>query len=1285
LYVLDSRVNLVDTVVSANGDTSSDYGFIAVGTRTRINISESRFDSNAGYGLHIGNEATATVLDSEIQRNGNTGIVAQQANVTIEGSSIVSNTNFGINNTSNTQIVQAVNNWWGHPSGPRQTISNTDGLGNAVSDNVDFDPWLVAPPRSRQAVALTLGQPLADNVAPNAYKDYQLNVSAGQSLIVEVAPSSNTDALWLFGRVDDLPLWTRFDLRTQTRTPRGVYQLLLSPQESATYYFSVYGRSVAASGANYQISVRSADQYLSSLTPRTSGNAGQTTLTLSGLGFVEGIQVQLRRADQTAINAVGVTAHSSTEVWARFNLQGANPGLYDVWVIWPQGTEANLAGSFTLSAGVGPKLNVRLLTPDAVRAGRSYIMWLEFSNVGDADLPLSLLKVSADGAMLKFPDQPDFTSSSVQLFAVRGDGPLNALPPGTSNRIPLSFRPGNTTRVTFTIARSATLGNQYEASTMSPQPTQPSAQTQVSTSSVGVLPSPTPSALQVASQSLAGQQTGDIQVTNKMMVGLEHFYAPDIQRFLERRGSGLARFKLETPDGALTAAELIMNASIGYDYMLNPKILIALLESISGLISNPAPTQDQLDYALGNHDPDVRGFDKQLRWAAQQLGQAYERNAQRAANTQPQFEWSATLAFNSMSSPPEQFGRNALAPYSAQSVARTYRLLFPVSAQTTASQSTPITLDQISFLAKPFKTHTALHSLIDHDSGNASVLTFLSEARTDVQYLNHHGLDYLLAPNTTVYPAAKGKVAGYGSFSNICYDGNENKRGATKWVAIDHYLNDDDIPDVRTRYLHLNSIGTPSHPLKVGADIDPNTPAEEPGLSVVGLSGNTGLVDPCPENVNDLTTGAHLHLDASFNPPESRGAFIAFFDPFGWWSITTANDPLLKLVKTDKTPPGNSWLWSSSKTVDNLDASFERVGVNKADSTSILSADASSAYLFKTAGELAIWGLKAPQTGNYGVEVFIPNIPNTAFRPVSYEVRVHSRSTPGLAVIVSDLSTPIQQNDMSVRGQWVRLGSASSQLNLERGQIVLVMFKTPEGDAKTFAVADQIRLTEIPIQTTPVATQETLVIRAFDPNDKIGPAGVGPSRIITAQQPLYYIVNFENMSSATAPVQELIITDALDANLDWATLELVDLTFSSQTIAISTGQYEFSTRFIPPIASVVGSVQGQMAIDVNAKLDPKTGLLEWRLRAIDTATDEPPEDARAGFLPPENGTGRGQGHVSFLIKPKPGVALGTRITNKASIVFDTNAPIGTNEVWNIVGIPTRKVYLPLVLKLNKQN
>src|SRR5262249_18554718 len=65
-----------------------------------------------------------------------------------------------------------------------------------------------------------------------------------------------------------------------------------------------------------------------------------------------------------------------------------------------------------------------------------------------------------------------------------------------------------------------------------------------------------------------------------------------------------------------------------------------------------------------------------------------------------------------------------------------------------------------------------------------------------------------------------------------------------------------------------------------------------------------------------------------------------------------------------------------------------------------------------------------------------------------------------------------------------------------------------------------------------------------------------------------------------------------------------------------------------------------------------------------------PEAAQAGFLPPDNTAGRGEGFVTYTVRPKSNLATGTTISQQASVVFDTNAPLATNTFTNTIdGIP----------------
>ena len=195
------------------------------------------------------------------------------------------------------------------------------------------------------------------------------------------------------------------------------------------------------------------------------------------------------------------------------------------------------------------------------------------------------------------------------------------------------------------------------------------------------------------------------------------------------------------------------------------------------------------------------------------------------------------------------------------------------------------------------------------------------------------------------------------------------------------------------------------------------------------------------------------------------------------------------------------------------------------------------------------------------------------------------------------------------------------------------------------------------------------VVRPIDPNDKIGPTGVGPNRVVSAQDEMEYLIRFENFASASAPVQELIVVDYLDAGLDWTTARFKEMSYGGRIITPTAGSQSFAIRDTPPADSpaITGIAAAQMIVNASGSVNPQMGRVEWRLWAMDTNTSYYPLDALTGFLPPENGTGRGQGYVKLGVRPKNNLPLGTAITNVATIVFDGNEPIATPPVWNIIG------------------
>ena len=179
-------------------------------------------------------------------------------------------------------------------------------------------------------------------------------------------------------------------------------------------------------------------------------------------------------------------------------------------------------------------------------------------------------------------------------------------------------------------------------------------------------------------------------------------------------------------------------------------------------------------------------------------------------------------------------------------------------------------------------------------------------------------------------------------------------------------------------------------------------------------------------------------------------------------------------------------------------------------------------------------------------------------------------------------------------------------------------------------------------------------VTSLDPNDKSGPRGIGVTRLLSIGQSLSYAIYFEDQPTATAPAQSVVVTDiVMNTLMDLNSLSLGPITVANRLITppsislISLGAYTTNLDLRPA---------NNIILRVVVSLNTATGTLKWTFTSLDPFTGLPTTDPSAGFLPPG-----GEGSVSFNIAPK-NPTTGTQITNKATIIFDVNAPIDT-PVW----------------------
>jgi len=159
---VDNYAGDVDIVITAAGNSvhnNSGSGVVIVdedrehGSSVTASFTGNSVVDNGSVGYHIGSNGDADItvnLTGETITGNTLGIhlyddlgvsSGSVYAVTVEQSTIMGNSGFGIENIYSGTVIDAVHNYWGTLTGPYHPLNNVTGEGNAVSDYVDFMPW----------------------------------------------------------------------------------------------------------------------------------------------------------------------------------------------------------------------------------------------------------------------------------------------------------------------------------------------------------------------------------------------------------------------------------------------------------------------------------------------------------------------------------------------------------------------------------------------------------------------------------------------------------------------------------------------------------------------------------------------------------------------------------------------------------------------------------------------------------------------------------------------------------------------------------------------------------------------------------------------------------------------------------------------------------------------------------------------------------------------------------------------------------------------------------------
>jgi hypothetical protein len=176
------------------------------------------------------------IINNTVSNNNCDGVYCDQAVLIINYNNIINNVGYGVHNVWSGITVNAEYNWWGDSTGPYHPVSNPGGLGDSVSDYVDYDPWLLFPGIEEYEPSQPVSTVL--QISPNPFSKLTKisfgNVQGAKSIELKVYDATGRMVKDFKHVINQQIFWNGTD-DLNRKLPSGVYFLkLVTGDYSAT-------------------------------------------------------------------------------------------------------------------------------------------------------------------------------------------------------------------------------------------------------------------------------------------------------------------------------------------------------------------------------------------------------------------------------------------------------------------------------------------------------------------------------------------------------------------------------------------------------------------------------------------------------------------------------------------------------------------------------------------------------------------------------------------------------------------------------------------------------------------------------------------------------------------------------------------------------------------------------------------------------------------------------------------------------------------------------------------
>ncbi|MFZ0249831.1 MAG: carboxypeptidase regulatory-like domain-containing protein, partial [Acidimicrobiales bacterium] len=268
-------------------------------------------------------------------------------------------------------------------------------------------------------------------------------VAAGQNLYVQVSVGDSADTQVSVNQqgVDLLAspgvFPTEISSKEQASGSAGPATLILPESTPGVWYIDLHGEDSAGAPPGDSVTVTAATIGLTvTHVEPTSGSilSSSSVIALQGSDFGSDTTVTLSRLGAN-LSAYSVDVVNSTLLYASFQLDLIAPAVYDI-VVTSHGRTTTLSSAYTVTQDVINQVQVTATGPDAVRFGWPGVLAVTVKNIGDSDVTVPIVRVTASVlGEVAVPGSTDYGQSADLVnpdFSSKATGPLppSVLPPG---------------------------------------------------------------------------------------------------------------------------------------------------------------------------------------------------------------------------------------------------------------------------------------------------------------------------------------------------------------------------------------------------------------------------------------------------------------------------------------------------------------------------------------------------------------------------------------------------------------------------------------------------------------------------------------------------------------------------------------------------------------------------------------------------------------------------------------------------------------------------------------